>query len=319
MKIIFIGTPEFGAIILEELVKADFKPVLVITASDKPVGRKQILTPPPVKVLAKKYNISVLQPEKVSSCKFQASSTNPDLIIVAAYSQIIPKEVLDIPKYGCLNVHPSLLPSWRGASPIQSSILNGDAKTGVSIILMDEKMDHGPIVAQRQLEFFPPEAGSRRDGTIFNFQFSKLSQELADLGARLLIEILPKWLRGEIKPVSQDDSQATFTKIIKKEDGKTDWQKPAEEIERRVRALTPWPGVFTNFDGKTLKILEAKIDISETEKQIGEVFLNNNGKLTVKTGQNCLILLKIQLEGKKPMSSEEFLRGHRNFIGTILK
>ena len=202
LKIVFMGTPEFGAIILEKLVKTPYKPILVITAPDKPKGRKQILTPPPVKQTAQKYDIPVEQPEKIGNWKLKIENLSPDLGIVAAYGQILPKTILDIPKYGFLNVHPSLLPRWRGPSPIQYTILNGDKETGVTIILMNEKMDHGPILAQRELEF-----------SIFNFQFPNLCDKLAELGAKLLIETIPKWINGEITPKPQDESKATYTKF----------------------------------------------------------------------------------------------------------
>jgi methionyl-tRNA formyltransferase len=279
LKIIFVGTPEFGAIILDKLIQNNLKPVLVITAPDKPVGRKQVITPPPVKVIAQKYNLPISQPQKIGHAMSKLRDIEPGLIIVAAYSQIIPKNILDIPKFGCLNVHPSLLPKYRGPSPIQAAILNGDKETGVTIILMDEKMDHGPILAQRKLEF-----------PISNFQFPKLHDELANLGAQLLIETIPKWIKEEIKPKPQNESKATYTKILKKEDGKIDWQKSAEEIERQVRALNPWPGTHTIYKGKILKILKAEII---------------KGRLVIK---------EVQLEGKKPMSFEDFLRGHPDFI-----
>jgi len=174
INIIFMGTPEFGAIVLEKLIENNLKPVLVVTASDKPVGRKQILTPPPVKVLAKKYGISVLQPEKLLTISNLLLAINPDLIIVAAYGQILPKEILKMPKYGCLNLHPSLLPRWRGASPIQFTVLAGDKETGLTIILMDEEMDHGPIVTNEKLKM---ENGK--------WAYKELNKELAELGAKL--------------------------------------------------------------------------------------------------------------------------------------
>jgi len=255
MKIIFMGTPEFGAIILEGLCQSEYKPILVITAPDKPAGRKQIITFLPVKIVAQKYNIPVSQPIslKNSSCVDFLIEKGPDLIVVAAYGQILPKEILEIPQYGCLNVHPSLLPKYRGSSPIQYTILNGDKETGVTIILMDEKMDHGPILAARELEFsifnYPSEARVGDEGEAFSdLQFSNLHDKLADLGAKLLIETIPKWLAREIKPKPQDDSKATYTKILKKEDGKIDWKKSAEEIERQIRAFELWPGSFTIWE-----------------------------------------------------------------------
>jgi len=281
-KIVFFGTPEFGTIILEGLIKANYKPFLVITAPDKPVGRKQILTPPPVKSLIMEHeawNIPILQPEKLdSSFKFQVSGLKPDLIVVAAYGQILPQEILEIPKYGCLNVHPSLLPKYRGPSPIQYTILNGDKETGLTIILMDEKIDHGPILAKREWEILNSK-----------ITYEELHNKLADLGAKLLVETIPKWIKGEIKPAPQDETRATYTKILKKEDGKIDWEKSAEEIERQVRAFTPWPGTYTIYKGKRLKILEAE------------------------TSNNQLIIKEVQLEGKKAMNFEEFLMGHPDY------
>ena len=348
LKIIFIGTPEFGAIILEKLVNSEYKPVLVVTAPDKPVGRKQIITPPPTKISAQKHNIPVLQPEILANSKSEILNSKPDLIVVAAYGQILPKEILEIPKFGCLNVHPSLLPKYRGPSPIQTTILNGDGETGVTIMLMDEKVDHGKTISNFQ---FPI---SNKKIT-----YPELLKELAELGAKLLVETIPKWINGEIKPKPQDETKATYTKIIKKEDGRIDWNKSAEEIERQVRAFNPWPGTYGKYEVRSmkykekkeriLKILEAEVLSCGIKKQIGEVFLTEENELAVKCGprtktrtpptpkfgvevnrqkqssfgaralQDCLILLQLQLEGGKPMRGEDFLRGHSNFIGLVLQ
>ncbi len=322
MKIIFMGTPEFGVIILEELIKASFKPVLVVTAPDKPVGRKQIITPPPVKISAEKYNIEVCQPDKIENyCvgtvgKLKIKKLNPDLIIIAGFGQILPKEILEIPKYGCLNIHPSLLPKYRGSSPIQYTILNGDKETGVTIILMTEKLDQGNIISNFQF----PISNEK-------ITYPELSQKLAELGAKLLLETIPKWINGEIEPKPQDDSRATYTKILKKEDGKIDWKKPAESIERQIRAFQPWPGSFSEFQisnqkSQKLKILKADI-LKQTKNGPfgvpGKTFLAPNDKIAVQTGKDFLVIEKLQLEGKKTMSSEEFLRGHLKFIGLVLK
>lgn len=277
MKIIFIGTPEFGAAVLKKLIDSNLKPVLVVTETSKPVGRKQVLTPPPVKVLAEKYNIPILQPKKILDSRFQILDSKPDLILMAAYGQIMPKEILAIPKYGCLNVHPSLLPKYRGPSPIQAALLNGDEETGVTIMLTEEKMDAGPIVAQKELII-----GQKDD-------YKTLHDKLADLGAELLVETIPKWLTGEIKARLQEEAQATYTKILKREDGQIDWQKKPEEIERQIRALNPWPGAFTLYQGQRLKILKAGLE---------------NDKL---------IIEEVQPEGKKPMGFDDFLRGHPDF------
>jgi methionyl-tRNA formyltransferase len=278
LKIVFVGTPEFGATILEGLCQAKYKPALVVTAPDKPVGRKQTITPPPVKILGERCQIKVRQPEKILNLKSEILNLKPDLVVVAAYGQLIPKEILDTPKYGCLNVHPSLLPKYRGPSPIQAAILNGEQETGVTIMLTEEKMDAGPIVANEKLEMKNEK-----------LTYQELHDKLADLGAKLLIETIPKWLRGEIKPKPQEESRATYSKILKREDGQIDWRKTPQEIERQIRALTPWPGTYTIYHGQRLKILKAEVS------------------------DNKLITKEVQLEGKKPMSFKDFLRGHPDF------
>lgn len=277
LKIVFAGTPDFGATILEKLIQSEYAPALVITAPDKPVGRKQILTPPPVKVLAQKNKIAVIQPEKIRNLELEIRNLRPDLIILAAYGKILSKHILDIPRYGSLNVHPSLLPKFRGPSPIQSAILSGDKKTGVTIMLMNEKLDEGDIVSFQDY----PLSGSETYETLHN--------ALAETGADLLIKTMPDWISGKIKAISQDNTKATYTKILKKEDGKIDWSKPANFIERQIRAYNPWPGTFDIYNGKTLKILKAEV-VNER-----------------------LIIKQIQPEGKKPMDFNDFLLGHKDY------
>ena len=277
LKIVFMGTPKFGAIVLEGLIKANLKPVLVITAPDKPVGRKQILTPPLVKVMAENYKIPVFQPKKINDGGLEVKNYKPDLIVVAAYGQIISQAILDIPRHGSLNLHPSLLPKYRGASPIQYAVLNGEKETGVTVILMDTQMDHGPIVSQKEIVIGKNETAEQ------------LSGRLAALGTELLIDTIPNWLGGEIKPRCQDEKRATYTKILKKEDGKIDWKKSAESIECQIRAFNPWPGTYTIYNGKILKILKAEVSKSH------------------------LVFKEVQLEGKKPMSFKDFLQGHPDY------
>lgn len=303
-KIIFIGTPEFAVPILEKLINNNYKPVLVITVPDKPTGRKQIITSSPIKITAQKYGISISQPEKIYDLKDELIKISPELIIVAGYSQFLPKEILEIPKYGCLNVHPSLLPKYRGASPIQYAILNGEKKTGTTIMLMDEKMDHGKIIAQRKFEI-----GENK------ITFEKLSKDLSSISSDLLIEILPEWIHGRIKALPQTESMSTLTKIIKKEDGRINWEEPAEKIERKIRAFNPWPGTFTLLDLKILKILKAEV-LQKKEKP-GKVFQNEKN-LTVGCGENSLILEEVQIEGKKPMTGTDFLRGHQSILSQNL-
>jgi len=319
MKIVFMGTPEFGTIILEELVNGGYKPILVVTATDKPVGRKQTLTPPPVKVVAEKYGIDFLQPEKIENCKLKIENYKPELVVVAAYGQILSKEILEIPKYGCLNIHPSLLPKYRGSTPVQYAILNGDKETGVTIILMDEKMDQGPILAQRELEI-----QNKSQIPITKITSGELNKKLANLGAKLLIETIPKWVKGEIKPKPQDESKATYTKILKREDGKIDWQKSAKEIERQIRAFDSWPGSFTFWEKEKpvqIKILKTRVleIIYSKTYPLGKTLVAPQNELCVQCGEGFLIVERLQLEGKKEMGSEEFLRGHPDFIGTILR
>ncbi|MCL5795059.1 MAG: methionyl-tRNA formyltransferase [Patescibacteria group bacterium] len=279
-RIIFLGTPEFSLPSLQALIDdARFEVCAVITEPDRPAGRGKILTPPPVKILANKYNIPVFQPEKLSVISSQLSVLKPDVAVVVAYGQIIPKEILDIPKFGFVNIHPSLLPKYRGSTPIQSAILNGDAKTGVSLIKIDEKMDHGPILAQQELKL-----------SIINYQLSILSKKLAELGAQLLLNNLTKYLEGKITPRSQDHKKATFTKMLKKSDGQINWQEPAEIIERKIRAYNPWPGCFTYLDKKRLKILKAHLK------------------------GNKLVFDEVQMEGKKPLKWQDFKRGHKSAL-----
>lgn len=296
LNIVFIGTPKFSSIILEKLISTSYKPVLVITAKDKPVGRKGIITPPSVKVTAQKYSIPIEQPEKLKEL-----SLKPDLIILAAYGQIIPKSILDIPKYGAINVHPSLLPKYRGASPIQSAILNGDKETGVTIYFMDEKMDHGKILSN--VKYSIPD----------KITYPELSDNLAHIGADLLISTISQL--DKIKTYAQDETKATYTKIIKKEDGEIDWNKPAEEIERQIRAFNPWPGTFTIWkeNDKKIKILRAEVRENNNDEQSGKVMPG----LIVKCGKDSLAVLELQLEGKKPVSSNDFIKGN-NIINSIL-
>ncbi len=313
LKIIFIGTPKFGAIILESLIKANFRPILVVTETDKPVGRKKVLTPPPVKLLADKYNINVIQPAEIRNSKSEIRNLKPDLIVVAAYGKILPEEILEIPKYGCLNVHPSLLPRWRGPSPIQSAILNGDTDSGVTIMKIAEKVDAGPVLIQRKLKL---------EG---NETYDVLHDKLGEMGGDLLIEIIPEWITGKIDPQLQDESGATYTRILKKEDGKIDWGKSAEEIERQIRAFNLWPGSFTFWEksGKLIriKILKARVLNRADSKTypIGKTLVAGQNELCIQTGKGFLIIERLQLEGKKEIDSEDLLRGYPDFIGTILE
>lgn len=317
-----MGTPEFGAIILKGLIKDGYSPVLIIAAPDKPVDRKKIMTSPPVKVIAEKYNISVFQPEKIIDAKCRIQNIKPDLIIIAAFGQILPKEILEIPEYGCLNVHPSLLPKYRGSSPIQAVILNGDKKAGVTIILMDEKTDHGPILSQKIVEIEEKETAQI------------LHNRLADAGVRLLLKTIPRWIKKTIKPKVQNDKNATFAKVLTRECGKINWKKPAETLEKEVRAYFPWPGSYTFWEktGKLTKIKILKTRVFKSADRIrypvGKVLIVPQNEIGIQCGKgfskkeeggDFLVIEKLQMEGKKETASEDFLRGHSDFIGAILK
>jgi len=303
IKTILMGTPEFADKIFRKFYDASkdkFEVITVITAPDKPVGRKQDLTPPSVKKWALENNLPILQPDKIRNPEWieKIKELNPDLIILTAYGQIIPQEILDIPKYKALNIHPSLLPCWRGASPIQSVILNGETETGVCLMIMDAKMDHGPILGISKFQILNPK-----------ISYEELENQLIDAGADLLIKTLPDWIEGKIIAQPQDHEKATFCKLIKKENGKIDWNKSAEEIERQIRAFQEWPESYTGIMNKesgimNLKILEADFEnpstMLGTSKKIGEVFLTDKKELGVQAGKGILILKQVQLEGKKP-------------------
>lgn len=312
-KIIFMGSGEFAATVLKKLAVSDFKPQAVITQPDKPVGRRQILSPSPAKYVALKYNITVYEPKSLKNEEAEKliRSLEPDLIVVADYGKIIPKNILDIPKFGALNVHPSLLPKHRGATPIQYTILNGDGETGVTIILMDEKVDHGPIITSKKLKVKSEK-----------LTYSELSKDLADLGSDLLIKILPQWFRSEIEPEPQDEAQATYTKILIREDGKIDWQKTAEEIERQIRAFEKWPESWCEWlvDNQKLKLKILKADIfnKSANKPVGMVFIAEDKEMAVVCGCGSLLIEELQLEGKKKTTGQEFLRGYPKIIGSIL-
>ncbi len=303
-----MGTPDFGLPVFKYLID-NANIIGVVTQPDKKVGRNQTLTSPPIKQFAIEKNIKVLQPEKVKgNLDFikQIKDLKPDLIIVVAYGFILPKEILDIPKFGVINIHASLLPKYRGASPIQSAIINDDKETGISLMLLDELMDHGPILVQKKIKILPYD------------DFELLHDKLAELGAELLIKALPEYLSGKIQGKKQKDSDATYCQLIKKEDGKIDWNKSAEEIERQVRAFNPWPGAFTNWEEKNLKILKSEVhDAEKVNKVIGEVY-EVNEVIKVQCGQGQLELIGLQLEGKNKMSAKEFINGHPKIIGSIL-
>lgn len=307
-SILFFGTSNFALPALQGLVTNGYNILGVVTKPDEPVGRRQILTSPPVKVLAQKNNIPVFQPESLK--EYTDELPDADLYIVAAYGKIISQALLDKPRLGALNIHPSLLPRWRGPSPIQFAILYGDKETGVTIIKLDELMDHGPVVANSKW----PIANSKTT-------YPELHDELADIGAQLLIEVLPKWIRGAIAAVPQDDVKATFSKMLTKEDGRINWEKPAEDIEREIRAFNPWPGTWTMWpDGD--KICRVRIEYGlavPDEPPVGSpgyIWYSRDYPLLVKTGHGSLAVHTLTLEGKKAMDAKTFLHGHPDLLET---
>jgi len=311
IKLIFFGSSEFGIPILDELRCASYEIVAVVTSIDKPAGRSKQLKSPIIKLWSQDAGIKVIQPTDLKDPGFlnEIVSLHPDLIIIAAFGKIIPGMILDIPKFGSINVHPSLLPKWRGPSPIQNVILSGEKETSVTLMLTDEKMDHGPIIIQEKTYVDDKDT------------YISLTQRCASLGAELLIKTLPKWLEGRIKPQEQDHSLATFTKIISRDDGKIDWSKSADEIDRTARAYYPWPGAFTFLpDGKRLKLLEVRIlNIEDGRYESGTVFLTDTGEMAVACGKNALMIEKVQKEGGEPMDGKSFLNGHRNLIKQELR
>ena len=317
MSIVFIGTPDFAVPSLRRLVADGHVITAVITQPDRPAGRGRRLAPPPVKVAAEELALAVLQPPSLRD----ASQLNailvlhPEAIVAVAYGQILRQELLDIPPRGVLNLHPSLLPSRRGASPIAGAILAGDDETGVSIMLMDAGMDSGPLLAQRRVPIGPLDT----TGT--------LNTSLAEIGADLLSETLPRWLAGEIDPQSQDNSRATITRLIRKKDGAIDWHLSAVEIWHRVRAYTPWPGAATRLTGETLLIRQAwPVDAASGRPPGTVVALPQNvppaaraAAFAVQTGDGLLAVLELQRAGRRTLYSADFARGMTGIIGQHLE
>jgi methionyl-tRNA formyltransferase len=307
-RIIFLGTSEFATPTLEALLSDNnFHIDAVITQPDRPVGRHATITPPPVKTVAERFGLRVFQPEKLKELQsdqdFQSIiKQTPDAFVVVSYGKILPPWFLEIPKQGTLNVHGSLLPLWRGASPIQAAIAAGDKTTGVTIMKIDELLDHGPILATDEETILETDTGK------------SLHDRIAERGAKLLPVTLSAYLDGILQPRVQDHSKATSCYQLNKESGKIDWNKTSEEIERMVRAYNPWPSAWIEIEGKRLKILLARVRPNDAACSIGERFLWK-GRPSVKCGQGTVLeLVDVQPEGKKPMSGEEFARGNREWI-----
>ncbi|MBI1278010.1 MAG: methionyl-tRNA formyltransferase [Anaerolineaceae bacterium] len=298
-SIVFMGTPEFSVPILQGLIE-QYTVIGVVTQPDRPAGRKQQMQMSPIKQLALQHNIPVLQPEKLRRPEAIAElkQWQPDVYVVAAFGQILPQSVLDIPVYGSINVHASLLPRWRGAAPIQAVIRAGDAETGVTIMKMDAGLDTGPMLKKRAIPIAPDETGA------------SLHDKLSLLGAELLMETLPGYLDGTILPQPQPETGITFAPQVKKEEGNIDWSQDAVVIEHLIRAFTPWPGTFTFFKGQQLKILNGSVLTGSADP--GKV-VKLRDSIAVGTGAGLLKLGTIQLAGRKAMKVEEFVKGQADF------
>ncbi len=307
-KIVFFGTPQLATPTLRALIDNNLKPVLVITQPDKPVNRSSELIASPVKQLALDNSIEVLQPANKQELSDIFNELEVDLGVLVAYGMIIPEAILSKPKHGILNLHPSLLPKYRGPSPIQTTLLNNDKLTGVSIIKLTSLMDAGPIVFQEKINIEDDD----------NAQ--SLSDKLFNLGAEMIVKILWRYLGGEIKPAIQDESAVSMTKLIDRDDGKVNWQKKATEIISQDKAFYPWPGIFSYLDNKRLKIVNLGLLEGDFSPNLvpGELFLGPNKGLAIKCSQGAIQLTSVQLEGKKEMSGQDFLRGQTDLIGKKL-
>ncbi len=315
MKIVFMGTPDFARSALEKIIEAGFEVVLVVTQPDKPKGRSGELQISDVKACALLHNIPVYQPVKIKEAQHveYLKGIDADIFVVAAFGQILSQEILDIPRFGCVNIHASLLPKYRGAAPIQQSVIDGEKSTGVTIMQMAAGMDTGDILLQREIEISDDETG----GGLFD--------KLSVLGGELIVEALPMIEKGLIKPVPQDEDKATKCGKLSKDMGSIDFSKGAVTIRNLIRGLNPWPSAYTHLDGKMLKIWRAELVAADQAKELdaenlgcGSIVRVGKDFFTVKTGDGYLDVIEVQLEGKKRMEVKSFLLGNRLEPGTVL-
>jgi methionyl-tRNA formyltransferase len=303
MKIVYMGTPPFAVTPFHSLISAGHELVGVVTRIDKPAGRGKVLTPPAVKVAAEQAGVPVFQPKRVREPESIAAirAMGPEVIVVAAYGQILPGDILALPKYGCINIHASLLPAYRGAAPINWAIINGETRTGITIMQMDEGMDTGAVLAQESIPIGP------RDTT------GTLTEKLSQIGSRLIVDTLSRIESGGLTAVPQDNSKASMAPLLKKDAGLIDWTMSAREIHDRVRGLSPWPGAFSFLDGAMIKVLETEVVPGSVDP--GTLTSQGKDSLAVGTGKELLRIVSLQPEGKRPMTAAEFLRGHRGAVG----
>ena len=306
LKTVFMGTPDFATGTLQGLIDAGVNLVGVYSQPDRPKGRGKKLTPPPVKELALKYDIPVYQPQKLRDPEAVAELQQlaPDLVVVVAYGQILPQSVLDIPKFGCINVHASLLPKYRGAAPINKAIIDGETVTGITTMLMDAGLDTGDMLVRKSLEIAPDETAG------------ELHDRLAILGRETMEETLQQVLDGTLKPEKQNDDETSYAPMMKKEDGLIDWSLPAQEVHDRIRGLAPWPGAYTSLDGETLKV--SRTEVVEGSGKPGTVQSVDEDGVDIACGDGVVRLGALQLPGKKMMPAADFLRGHQLSVGTKL-
>ncbi len=309
MRIVFMGTPDFSVPALEALVKAGHDVIAVVTQPDKPKGRGKEVSMTPVKEKAVSLGIPVYQPVKARNPEFVSllSELNPDAMVVAAFGQILPKSILDIPKYGCINIHASLLPKYRGASPIQHAVIDGEKESGITTMMMAEGLDTGDILDQESVTLDEQETGG------------SLHDKLSEIGGRLILTTLKKLEEGTAVRTPQDESKTCYVGMIKKTMGDIDWSMEAAAIERLIRGLNPWPSAYTSWNGKVLKIWAAEVLSKEYEGICGQVVETDKNSLIVKTGKGSLKLTELQLQGKKRMDTASFLRGYQVTAGTVLK
>lgn len=309
MNIVYMGTPDIAAVILKELYMSEHHIIAAVTQQDKPKGRGNQVQFPPVKELAVSLNIPVYQPRRVKEAEFIEilRELNPDVIVVAAFGQILPKAVLDLPRYGCINVHASLLPRYRGAAPIQWSIIDGEEKTGITIMCMDEGLDTGDMILKEEVSISPKET------------FGSLHDKLAAVAGPLLLKALKALEEGTAVRTKQRDEESNYAKILDKSTGHIDFGQPAVKIERLIRGLNPWPSAYTSLDGKILKIWGGDV-LQESRKGVpGEILEIRRDSFLVQTGEGILTVKELQLEGKKRMTTESFLRGYEVKQSTVLQ
>ena len=318
MKIIFMGTPDFAVAALEALCQAGKDVILAVTQPDRQKGRGRKVIETPVKICAEKWGVPVYQPVRIREAEpiEIIRSLAPDLIVVAAFGQILPRELLEIPRLGCVNIHASLLPRLRGAAPIQWAVINGDDESGITLMQMNEGLDTGDILFQESVPIGPEETGE------------SLYEKLAKLGGEMIVRYLPAIEAGQISPVRQDDEKSSYAPMLRKEMGEINWSESAEKIGRTLRGMLPWPGAYTILDGHVLKIWRA--EVRETtdpalsgmlplqDADPGTVLGADKKALYVRTGEGVLAVLELQAEGKKRMTSDAFLRGTRIPAGTVL-